>query len=151
MDVKSVKRSQSVRFGIYRNTKSGWIAGVCAGIADRLAVKPIWVRLVFLILATVTHGILAVVLYVLMVMILEPYSVPTGFAAAPYPTDRSGYFADRLYPGNTGNAPPAAAPSGQLGQLAARFASLDARLNNIEAAVTSDEMSLRRKFRDLGG
>jgi phage shock protein C len=140
-----------VRFGIYRNTKSGWIAGVCAGIADRLAVKPIWIRLVFLILATVTHGFLAIILYVLLVMILEPYSVPSGFAAAPYPADRSGYFADRLYPGNAAAAPPPAAPSGQLGQLAVRFASLDARLNNIEAAVTSDEMSLRRKFRDLGG
>jgi hypothetical protein len=38
-----------------------------------------------------------------------------------------------------------------LPEIAARFAALDSRLNMIEAAVMSDELSLRRKFRDLGG
>jgi len=38
-----------------------------------------------------------------------------------------------------------------LGELRTRFTAIDARLSRIEAIVTSDELSLRRKFRDLGG
>jgi phage shock protein C len=148
-------RSRSERWGLYRNTKGGWIAGVCAGIADRLEVKPVWVRIVFVLLATISHGILAIILYVVAVALLEPRSVPIGYAAAPYPAGSPGYFADRFYPGAAATGPqppPYTPPSGQrLADIAARFAALDSRLNNIEAAVMSDELSLRRKFRDLGG
>jgi hypothetical protein len=46
---------------------------------------------------------------------------------------------------------PAAAAGRRVSELKTRFARLDARLNNLEAAVMSDELSLRRKFRDIGG
>jgi hypothetical protein len=46
---------------------------------------------------------------------------------------------------------PTAASGRRVAELKARFARLDARLNNLEAAVMSDELSLRRKFRDIGG
>jgi phage shock protein C len=152
----------SARFGLYRNTRCGWIAGVCCGIADRLGVKPLWVRLAFIALAAVTHGII-IILYIVLTVVLQRGSFEPGYAAL-YPANppgnaSPGYFADRLYPNRSAattnsppNAPPAGPPPGnRLAEAAARFAALDARLNQIEAAVMSDELSLRRKFRDLGG
>jgi phage shock protein PspC (stress-responsive transcriptional regulator) len=180
MNANWVNRSQSGRWGIYRNTKCGWIAGVCCGIADRLAVKPIFVRGGFVLLGMVGHGIPIILLYIAGVLLLEPRSVAPGFdgafAAGGFGSGPTGpgYFADRFYhnqgpedcgprgqgqdckPAARGSASGAAGPGGpapgaSLGALGARFAALDVRLNNIEAAVMSDELSLRRKFRDLGG
>jgi phage shock protein PspC (stress-responsive transcriptional regulator) len=138
MDVRSVNRSQSERFGVYRNTAGGWIAGVCAGIA-------------FVLLATIAHAIPAIILYVLCVLALKPRSVPAGYGAAPYSAGSPGYFADRFYPSAYSTTAPPSAGAPRLTDIASRFAALDARLNHIEAAVMSDELSLRRKFRDLGG
>jgi phage shock protein C len=151
MDVRSVNRSQSERFGVYRNTAGGWIAGVCAGIADRLAIKTFWVRIAFVLLATIAHAIPAIILYVLCVLALKPRSVPAGYGAAPYSAGSPGYFADRFYPSAYSTTAPPSAGAPRLTDIASRFAALDARLNHIEAAVMSDELSLRRKFRDLGG
>jgi phage shock protein C len=150
--------SRSARLGIYRNTRCGWISGVCCGIADRLGVAPIWVRAAFVILGLAFHAIPAILLYVAATLLLEPRSGTPGQAAPPrdgYPGDpgpnpgpSTFYFADRLYPSAAAPPPPT---TGQLSTLGARFAALDARLNTIEAAVTSDDLALRRKFRDLGG
>jgi phage shock protein C len=152
----------SARLGLYRNTRCGRIAGVCCGIADRLGVKPLWVRLAFIALAAVTHGVM-IIIYIVLTVVLQRGSFDPGYAAlypsSPPGNNSPGYFADRLYPNrptatmnNAPEPPPAGPPPGnRLAEAAARFAALDARLNQIEAAVMSDELSLRRKFRDLGG
>ncbi len=168
MNAGSANPSQ--RLGIYRNTRNGWIAGVCAGIGDRLGIKPIWVRIAFMVVGSIFHAIPAIAIYIVLVLVLEPRSVAPGYQADAYaPAQASpGYFADRFYRGRGGPLPqenpppPYAAPAGVppgagraagagLPEIAARFAALDSRLNMIEAAVMSDELSLRRKFRDLGG
>jgi hypothetical protein len=41
-------------------------------------------------------------------------------------------------------------PGTRLNELRTRFTAIDARLARIEAVVMSEELSLRRKFRDLG-
>jgi len=121
------------RAGLMRDTRHGIIAGVCAGIAERLGVKPIWVRAGFVLLAMLWHGAASIALYVILALVM-----PKGEGILPERPSR-GSWQDT--PGPT--PPP-------VGSVAARFAALDARLNRLEAAVTTNEFSLRQKFRDLG-
>lgn len=43
--------------GLERSRRNRWIRGVCAGIAAKLGVDPIWVRLGFLVAAIVIPGV----------------------------------------------------------------------------------------------
>ncbi len=137
------------RRGIYRNTRRGWIAGVCAGIGDFVGVKPIWIRIAFIALICVTHCIPAIILYVALTIILKPRS---GIDAAPAAWSQ-GIKPDRLFADRYmfATVPPMPNPGARLTTLKTRFTALEARLARIEAAIMSDEISLRRKFRDLGG
>ena len=141
--------SFSERRGIYRNTKRGWIAGVCAGIGDFVGVKPFWIRIAFIALICVTHFFPAIILYIALTFILKPRSgvdaEPASWSQGVKP-DR--IFADRYM---FATVPPAQNPGSRLTMLKTRFTALEARLARIEAAIMSDEISLRRKFRDLGG
>jgi phage shock protein C len=127
----------SDQFGLYREPARGWIAGVCAGIAERLQIGCGWVRLAFIVLGLALHGIIALLLYIALAVVMKKRPVMMGEAARPYAAPFSA-------------PPPPLYPTGNLGALKTRFAALDARLNNIEAAVTSEDVSLRRKFKDLG-
>jgi phage shock protein C len=141
--------SFSERRGLYRNTSRGWVAGVCAGIGDFIGVKPIWVRAAFIALMCVTHCVAAIIFYIVLVFVLKPRSgvdsAPASWSQGIRP-DR--IFADRYMFATA----PAAQPAGdRLTTLKIRFTALEARLSRLEAAVMSDEILLRRKFRDLGG
>ena len=57
------------RLGVYRNVKDGWITGVCAGIADRVGVDPIWMRGAFVLASLVLH-IIVVLLYFALAFLL---------------------------------------------------------------------------------
>jgi phage shock protein C len=141
--------SFSERRGIYRNTKRGWIAGVCAGLGDFIGVKPFWIRLAFLALTCVSHFVPAIILYIVLIFVLKPRS---GIDAAPASWSQ-GIRPDRIFADRyMFAATPAARPAGErLTSLKTRFTALEARLSRLEAAVMSDEILLRRKFRDLGG
>ncbi len=130
----------SGRWGFYRDTRRGWIAGVCAGIGERVGIKPLWVRLAFIGLCFIDHAIPAVLFYIVLTVILQRQ------AGAPQGAPAASYFAERFQA-----APPGLAPSGGVGDVSARFAALNTRLNRLEAAVTAEDLLLRRKFRDLGG
>jgi phage shock protein C len=141
----------SVRWNVYRNTTRGKIAGVCAGLSDRLAVKAWWVRAGFIVFAVVYHAIPAVLLYLALAIIMRPRDEPIG-DAVPDAMPNAGQAPYGWAAGGAYNSPmPGAAPGIRLTALKTRFTALDARLNRIEAIVTSEELSLRRKFRDLGG
>jgi phage shock protein C len=129
----------SGRWGFYRDTRRGWIAGVCAGIAERAGIKPFWVRLAFVGLCCIEHAIPAILLYIVLTVILQRHS------GAPRAAPAASYFAERFQA-----APPGPLPSGGVAEVSAQFAALDARLNRLEAAVTAEDLLLRRKFRDLG-
>ncbi len=137
------------RRGLYRNTKRGWIAGICAGIGDFAGVKPFWIRIAFIALTCVTHCLPAIILYIVLTFILKPRS---GIDAAPASWSE-GVKPDRIFADRYmfATVPPAQNPGSRLTTLKTRFTALEARLARIEAAIMSDELSLRRKFRDLGG
>jgi phage shock protein C len=130
------------RHGLYRNVTDGWITGVCAGIADRLGIKPFWVRIAVALITAIGHFIGPAIVYLLLAFLMKPRDEAGAAAPAGVQT---------AYRDLTDSVAPAAAAGRRVTELKTRFARLDARLNNLEAAVTSDELSLRRKFRDIGG
>jgi len=131
------------RLGIYRNVKDGWITGVCAGIADRFAIKPIWVRIGFVAITAITHYIAMIVIYLVLAFLIKPRNA----AGAASPAGVQMAFTDLA----ESVSAPLGSPGRRVSELKSRFAGLDARLNNLEEAVMSDELSLRRKFKDIGG
>jgi phage shock protein C len=136
----------SVRWNVYRNPSRGKIAGVCAGLSDRTGIKANWIRLGFILAAvTIFHAIPAVLLYLALALVMRPRTEPIGYVV---PDGMPGYQMAGPPPGPTPMGPP---PGTRLNDIRTRFTAIDARLARIEAVVTSEELSLRRKFRDLGG
>jgi phage shock protein C len=138
----------SVRWNVYRNSSRGKIAGVCAGLSDKLGVKAWWIRAAFIVFAVVEHAIPAVLVYLLLALIMRPRSEPIGYVMPEaMPNTGPEPYAWTPHSPYSGPLPPVGS---RLTELKTRFTALDARLNRIEAIVTSEELSLRRKFRDLG-
>jgi phage shock protein C len=120
------------RTRIYRDPARGWIAGVCAGIAEHTDTDPTLVRLAA-VLCLIFFFIPTVVAYVAFALVLKPRP-PALFATA----DEESFFRGlRSDPGST------------LRGIRERFGRLERRLARAEALVTSDEFDLRRRFRDL--
>jgi phage shock protein PspC (stress-responsive transcriptional regulator) len=106
--------------GIY--AAHGMIRGVCARIAERAEI-PVWVPRAAFVIFGVMHWLVAVIVYFVMSQALctrRRYAEP---AIAPQPP----------------------AP----GSVQDRFAALDRRLAELEAATMNQEAGLRRAFRDL--
>jgi phage shock protein C len=119
---------------VFRDKQRAWIAGVCAGIADYMGTEPMLVRLVA-VLFLIFFFLPAIVAYIAFALILKP-KPPALFASA---TEES------FWRGMRGD------PGGTLHALRDHFARLEQRLARAEALVASDELELRRGFRDLGG
>lgn len=119
---------------VYRDTERGWIAGVCAGIADYLGVEPLPVRLAAA-LCLVFFFVPVLVAYAVFALVLKPKPAAL-FASA----DEEAFWRTvRTGPGEV------------LHGLRGRFRTLDRRVGRMETLVTSDEFDLRRGFRDLDG
>ena len=123
--------SQS-RHRLYRDPEHGLLTGVCAGIADYLGAERIVIRLAF-VLGLVFFIVPAGLAYILLAIALPkrpPALAMSGEEAA-------------FWRGV------ATAPDDTLAGLRGRFGNLEARLRAMERQVTSGELDLHRKFRDL--
>lgn len=120
---------------VRRYPADGWVAGVCAGIADYFGWSVKLIR-VLLILGLVFSGFFPVgVLYLVLWYLMDP--AEGSLQQEPPAADGSTAAA-----GPRGSAPSPA-------DLRARFEKLERRLQQIEACVTQDELDLRRQFRQL--
>lgn len=63
------------RYGLYRDPTKGWIAGVAAGLGERLGVSTGVIRLVFVLFALVAHPLTALVVYAVLVFLMPPRPV----------------------------------------------------------------------------
>jgi phage shock protein C len=117
---------------LYRDTRNGKIAGVCAGIADYYSFEVNWVRLACII-AALAFTPTVVVLYLLGAFLLPKR--PDDL----YRDDRDEEFW-RHY---------RRSPRDTLAEARHRFRQLDSRLRQIEFHVTSDRFELDRQFSDL--
>jgi phage shock protein C len=121
------------QFPLHRDRANAWLAGVCAGVAAYLGVDRVVVRLaavaglVFFTLPTLT-------IYIALAILL-PTRPPRQFAS---PEEESFWRGVATEPGRTVSA------------LRQRYRELEYRLRRLERAVTSENITLRRRFRDIG-
>jgi phage shock protein C len=120
----------------YRYPQRGWVAGVCAGIADWLDVSVKWIR-VIAILALIFSGIFPLVLvYAGLWYAMD--EAPEGHAGRGRETDP--------YP----PSPPAPRQGrAETADIETTFLRLERRLRDLEAGVTEPDFKLKREFRDL--
>ncbi len=119
-------------FRLYRDTQRGIIAGVCAGIADYLGVEPIAVRLVA-VLGLFFFFPVTVIAYVALAIMLRP-KPPALYGSR----DEEAFWRGV-----------STAPDDTFQSLKRKFRDLEGRLGQMEAQVTSGELDLHRKFREL--
>ena len=121
------------RWRIWRDPDHGWIAGVCAGLADHLGLAPALVRAATVV-GLIAFTLPTVVGYAALAIGLKP-KPPELFAD---PAQEDFWRALRTDPVQS------------LAALRERLRRLDRRLGRAEALVASEEFELRRGFRDLG-
>ncbi|MGH7118447.1 MAG: envelope stress response membrane protein PspC [Acetobacteraceae bacterium] len=118
---------------LYRDREHAWLGGVCAGIARYLGVSRIAVRLAA-VLALIFFALPTLTAYIALAIVLpaEPARV---FASAAEEDFWRGIARE---PRQTASA------------LRQRYRELEYRLRRLERAATSEDITLRRRFRDLG-
>ncbi len=121
-----------------RYPDNGWIAGVCAGLADYSGWSVKLIRVLF-ILAFIFGGFFpAGVVYLLLWYLMDAAEgEPNGHANR-----------ETTNPGPSGGSRRGGTVSGS--EARARFERLDRRLAQMEACVANEELELRREFRTLG-
>ena len=127
--------SRRFRFdGMRRIPQRGWIAGVCAGVAEYFDWNVRLLRLILVVTFVVSGFFPIVVVYLVLWYVLEE-----GAPGSSY---------DTYVPSG---AAPAAAPvrTPTTKDVHARFERLDQRLRNIEECVTDKEFELRRELKKL--
>lgn len=128
-----------------RYPEDGWIAGVCAGIADYFGWKVQIVRLISFLLLIFTAFWLVFIVYCVLWYIMDP-----GSLQDPHRPNYRTPPPDPMAPRSPSPAGAAAArPSANMSELKARFAKLEERLGNMEECVTSKDFELRRELKRL--
>lgn len=118
---------------LYKDKQRGMVSGVCAGIANYYDWNPNVVR-GGLLFATLFTFPLPVIAYIFAALVLKP--APLG---QPFRSEEEEQFWRTF----------SARPKVTFSELKHRFRALDARIADVERAVTSDEYGLRKAFRDL--
>lgn len=122
------------RHKLYKDPEGKVFSGVCAGIANYYGWQSAnWLRIGWAA-ATLFFFPFPLIAYVILAFVLKP--APLG-AAFKTPEEERFWrtFSTR--------------PKATFSELKHRFRALDARLADLERAVTSDEYGLRKAFRDL--
>ncbi len=119
---------------LVRNTREGKIAGVCAGLSDYFGWRRKFVRLAAILL-TVFFFPIPIFIYAAMA-----FFIPGG---APEPVRYASPAEEKFW--RTYSTKPRMTYS----ELRHRFRALDARIADMERAVTSSDYALRKEFRDL--
>lgn len=122
------------RHRIYRNIRDGKVAGVCAGLADYFGWRVKMVRLA-LILLTIFFFPMPIFIYA-----AAAFFMPRGEPIATRYADPEEERFWRNY---------SVKPTVTFSELRHRFRALDARIADMERAVTSSDYALRKEFRDL--
>ena len=121
------------RHRLYKDKKNAMIAGVCAGFASYYGWRPDGIRVAMVIL-TLFMFPLPLIAYVIAAIIMKEGPV------APVYESREEEKFWRTF---------STRPRVTFSELKHRFRALDARIADLETAVTSDEYGLRKAFRDL--
>ena len=118
--------AQYRRRRIYRDTRRGWVAGICAGMANHLGVPVFWIRLLA-ILPLMTPLLPFVVLAYIIATFRIPVEPDGLFESAEEMEFRRSVHS---------------APAATFGQLRHTMRDLEYRLRRLEAFVTSPQFSI---------
>lgn len=130
-------RDYRILRGLKRDPARGKVSGVCAGIAGYYGISTWAVRAAALV-GLVVNPILALIVYGIATLMLQPLEPPTAETAAAGGTDRA--------ESPDGDLPPEL----RFAALREKFRDMEARTGGMEAEVTSKEFHLRRDFRRMG-
>lgn len=117
---------------LYRNPRHGYVAGVCAGIADYFGIQPFLVRLAFVIGLFFLHFVL-VIAYV-----VAAIALPARPEQLYRDEDEEAFWRTM-----------AIKPDRSLAGLAQKFRDFEKRVAGLEAYVASKEYEVNRAIRDL--
>lgn len=118
---------------LYRDREHAWLSGVCAGVARYLGVSRAAVRLAAVV-ALIFFALPTVTVYIALAIVL-PARPARVFASAAEEDFWRGVARE---PRQTASA------------LRQRYRELEYRMQRLERAATSEDVMLRRRFRDLG-
>lgn len=127
--------------GLRRIPEQGRVSGICAGIAAHWGVRLKWVR-VAAVVALIFAPMFTLVAYGLGTFFLKPVDVEP-VRSADKPQGRQ----EEKDSWATGELP----PDLSFPNLRRKFRELEERAGAMETQVTSQEFSLRRDFRRMGG
>lgn len=113
---------------IYRDTGRRWVGGVCAGIANYLAVPVFWVRLL-----TVLPLLSPLCPIVILLYIIAVFRIPPQPEQLYVDTEEEEFITAMNQ-----------APANTFGQLRHRMRDLEHRLRRMEAYVTSTEFEFEQ-------
>lgn len=131
------RRSRQQNGPLRKDKQRGKLAGVCAGLARRLDIEPIWVRLA--VLGSLMFGPFAIFGYVLAAVVMDRDDERDFFTEGHATSSAPGV--ERL--------PKAKVQRLEIHALEQTFAKVETRLRKIETAVTSREFALKQKFKQL--
>ena len=116
---------------LYRDTDRGWIAGVCAGMAEAYG-QPVWLARILMLTIFIFSGSLGLLLYIAGIFLLDkqPRGLETPQASRP------------LF--NYGEGAAARAR-----QIAERLQAVDRRVQAMERYVTSNRYKVNEAFKSL--
>lgn len=117
---------------LYRNPQAGMVAGVCAGLADFLGVKPVLVR------AGMVMGLL---------FAFPPFAIAYLIAALALPVRPPDLYRSREEEAFWRSV--ATKPERTLAGLSQRLRGYETRVADVEAYVASKDFELNRAIRDL--
>ncbi|SEP65008.1 phage shock protein C (PspC) family protein [Solimonas aquatica] len=117
---------------IRRYPGAGWVAGVCAGIADYFGWNLKLIRVLWVLALVFTGFFPAGVVYLALWFLMDP--------ADGRPEQQPSHRSDGVRLATLNISP---------GDVRQRFEKLERRLQQIEACVTQEELDLRRQFRNL--
>jgi phage shock protein C len=120
--------------GLRRIPERGWIAGVCAGIAEYFGWNVKLLRVALVVSVILGAGAMIVV-YLILWYVMDPVEPADYSPAAGHEGGSS--------PGPGGPRRPS------MAEVTARFERLDQRLRGIEECVTDKEFELRRELKKL--
>lgn len=116
---------------LVRDSQRRWVGGVCAGVANYLAVPVFFVRLCMIPLIMTPLLPFTVIAYVIACVVIPPSSQQDQ----PVDTEREEFRRSAL-----------AAPSATFGQVRHRMRDLEHRIRRMEAYVTSPEFEIDREL-----
>ncbi|WP_020410781.1 envelope stress response membrane protein PspC [Hahella ganghwensis] len=116
---------------LYRDPSKGWIAGVCAGVAEAYG-QPVWLARILMLTIFIFSGSLGLLMYIAGYFLLGKRPVGLEQPSSTRPLFDYGETA-----------------SMRARQLAERMAEVDRRIQAMERYVTSNRFKVNEQFKGL--